>query len=112
MARKKYNEMSYWQLRIRPDHGLFVGFASVDDSEIAMAVRMLMLSWAVMISPCYAVMRLPGYLSWNVPFDGADISAPSRKELVHTSMLCQRFKRRYDGTGICLFHFIGNSDFG
>lgn len=39
MARKKYNEMSYWQLRIRPDHGLFVGFASVDDSEIAMAVR-------------------------------------------------------------------------
>ena len=32
---------------------------------------MLMLSWVVMISPCHAVMRLPGYLSWNVPFDGA-----------------------------------------
>ena len=65
---------------------------------------LLMLSWAVMISLCHADMRLPGYLSWNVSFDGADLSAPSRKELVHTSMLCQHFKRRYDGTGICLFH--------
>ena len=65
---------------------------------------MLMLSWAVMISLCHADMRLPGYLSWNVSFDGADLSAPSRKELVHTSMLCQHFKRRDDGTGICLFH--------
>ena len=64
----------------------------------------LMLSWAVMISLCHADMRLPGYLSWNVSFDGADLSAPSRKELVHTSMLCQHFKRRDDGTGICLFH--------
>ena len=63
-----------------------------------------MLSWAVMISLCHADMRLPGYLSWNVSFDGADLSAPSRKELVHTSMLCQHFKRRDDGTGICLFH--------
>ncbi len=35
--------------------------------------RMLMLSWAVMISLCHAVMRLPGYLSWNVPFDGAAV---------------------------------------
>ena len=34
---------------------------------------MLMLSWAVMISLCHAVMRLPGYLSWNVPFDGAAV---------------------------------------
>ena len=33
----------------------------------------LMLSWAVMISLCHAVMRLPGYLSWNVPFDGAAV---------------------------------------
>ena len=66
--------------------------------------RLLMLSWAVMISLCHADMRLPGYLSWNVSFDGADLSAPSRKELVHTSMLCQHFKRRDDGTGICLFH--------
>ena len=66
--------------------------------------RVLMLSWAVMISLCHADMRLPGYLSWNVSFDGADLSAPSRKELVHTSMLCQHFKRRDDGTGICLFH--------
>ena len=66
--------------------------------------KLLMLSWAVMISLCHADMRLPGYLSWNVSFDGADLSAPSRKELVHTSMLCQHFKRRYDGTGICLFH--------
>lgn len=65
---------------------------------------LLMLSWAVMISLCHADMRLPGYLSWNVSFDGADLSAPSRKELVHTSMLCQHFKRRDDGTGICLFH--------
>ena len=66
--------------------------------------KLLMLSWAVMISLCHADMRLPGYLSWNVSFDGADRSAPSRKELVHTSMLCQHFKRRDDGTGICLFH--------
>ena len=66
--------------------------------------EVLMLSWAVMISLCHADMRLPGYLSWNVSFDGADLSAPSRKELVHTSMLCQHFKRRDDGTGICLFH--------
>ena len=66
--------------------------------------ELLMLSWAVMISLCHADMRLPGYLSWNVSFDGADLSAPSRKELVHTSMLCQHFKRRDDGTGICLFH--------
>ena len=62
------------------------------------SVMLLMLSWAVMISLCHADMRLPGYLSWNVSFDGADIdgadiSAPSRKELVHTSMLCQHFKR-------------------
>ena len=66
--------------------------------------KLLMLSWAVMISLCHADMRLPGYLSWNVSFDGSDRSAPSRKELVHTSMLCQHFKRRDDGTGICLFH--------
>lgn len=37
------------------------------------AVSVLMLSWAVMISLCHAVMRLPGYLSWNVPFDGAAV---------------------------------------
>lgn len=35
--------------------------------------KLLMLSWVVMISPCHAVMRLPGYLSWNVPFDGAAV---------------------------------------
>lgn len=34
---------------------------------------MLMLSWAVMISLCHAVVRLPRPLSWNIPFDGADI---------------------------------------
>ena len=34
---------------------------------------MLMLSLAVMISLCHADMRLPGYLSWNVPFDGAAV---------------------------------------
>ena len=34
---------------------------------------LLMLSWVVMISSCHAVMRLPGYLSWNVPFDGAAV---------------------------------------
>ena len=33
----------------------------------------LMLSLSVMISICHAVVRLPGYLSWNVPFDGAAI---------------------------------------
>lgn len=33
---------------------------------------MLMLSLAVMIPLCHADMKLPGYLSWNVPFDGAD----------------------------------------
>ncbi len=39
-----------------------------------------MLSLAVMISICHAVVRLPGYLSWNVPFDGAD-NRPITKEL-------------------------------
>ena len=34
--------------------------------------KLLMLSLAVMIPICHADMRLPGYLSWNVPFDGAD----------------------------------------
>ena len=34
---------------------------------------LLMLSWAVMISLCHAVVRLPRPLSWNIPFDGADI---------------------------------------
>ena len=38
-----------------------------------MKSNVLMLSLAVMISICHAVMRLPGYLSWNVPFDGAAI---------------------------------------
>ena len=36
-------------------------------------VRLLMLSWDVMIPLCHADMKLPGYLSWNVPFDGAVI---------------------------------------
>ena len=40
---------------------------------IPLAILVLMLSWVVMISPCHAVMRLPGYLSWNVPFDGAAV---------------------------------------
>ena len=35
-------------------------------------IRVLMLSLAVMIPLCHADMKLPGYLSWNVPFDGAD----------------------------------------
>ena len=35
--------------------------------------RVLMLSWDVMIPLCHADMKLPGYLSWNVPFDGAVI---------------------------------------
>ena len=43
-------------------------------------IMMLMLSLAVMISICHAVMRLPGYLSWNVPFDGAAIR-PITEEL-------------------------------
>ena len=44
------------------------------------AAVLLMLSLAVMISICHAVVRLPGYLSWNVPFDGAD-NRPITKEL-------------------------------
>ena len=36
-------------------------------------VMLLMLSLAVMISLCHADMKLPGYLSWNVPFDGAAV---------------------------------------
>ncbi len=36
-------------------------------------VKVLMLSWAVMISLCHADIRLPGYLSWNVSCDGAAI---------------------------------------
>ena len=48
------------------------------ENDIAIAVasfllHLLMLSWVVMISSCHAVMRLPGYLSWNVPFDGAAV---------------------------------------
>ncbi len=35
--------------------------------------QLLMLSWDVMIPLCHADMKLPGYLSWNVPFDGAVI---------------------------------------
>lgn len=81
-----------------------IGLANTYLMSQILDVLLLMLSWAVMISLCHADMRLPGYLSWNVSFDGADLSAPSRKELVHTSMLCQHFKRRDDGTGICLFH--------
>lgn len=42
-------------------------------SQVDNVMRVLMLSWVVMISPCHAVMRLPGYLSWNVPFDGAAV---------------------------------------
>ena len=38
-----------------------------------LASKVLMLSWAVMISLCHAVVRLPRPLSWNIPFDGADI---------------------------------------
>ena len=41
---------------------------------------LLMLPWTVMISLYHAVVRLPGYLSWNVPFDGAD-SRPITKGL-------------------------------
>ena len=36
-------------------------------------ILVLMLSWDVMIPLCHADMKLPGYLSWNVPFDGAVI---------------------------------------
>lgn len=43
-------------------------------------IRVLMLSWTVMISLCHAVVKLPGSLSWNVPFDGAAIR-PITKEL-------------------------------
>lgn len=42
-------------------------------SQGMLAVIMLMLSLAVMISLCHADMRLPGYLSWNVSCDGAAI---------------------------------------
>lgn len=46
----------------------------VYDNEFKIqAVKLvLMLSLAVMIPLCHADMKLPGYLSWNVPFDGAD----------------------------------------
>ena len=43
------------------------------DAGIPTVVWLLMLSLAVMISLCHADMRLPGYLSWNVPFDGAAV---------------------------------------
>jgi len=39
----------------------------------ALSRILLMLSWDVMIPLCHADMKLPGYLSWNVPFDGAVI---------------------------------------
>ncbi len=42
-------------------------------------VKVLMLSWAVMISLCHADIRLPGYLSWNVSCDEARIHPYSRK---------------------------------
>lgn len=45
----------------------------IQDSFRKFADLLLMLSWVVMISSCHAVMRLPGYLSWNVPFDGAAV---------------------------------------
>ena len=54
--------------------------------------RSVMLTWNCQ-DICHGMFPLMGRLS-----------APSRKELVHTSMLCQHFKRRDDGTGICLFH--------
>ena len=47
----------------------------VYDNEFKIqAVKLvLMLSLAVMIPLCHADMKLPGYLSWNVPFDGAAV---------------------------------------
>ena len=44
-----------------------------------LASIVLMLSWAVIISLCHAVMRLPGYLSWNVPFVMGRNSRPITK---------------------------------
>ncbi len=42
-------------------------------SDQDLLILLLMLSWDVMIPLCHADMKLPGYLSWNVPFDGAVI---------------------------------------
>ena len=54
-------------------------YSNILSKEITAGI-LLMLSLAVMISICHAVVRLPGYLSWNVPFDGAD-NRPITKEL-------------------------------
>ena len=48
-------------------------WTAAKEVSTALGAMVLMLSWVVMISPCHAVMRLPGYLSWNVPFDGAAV---------------------------------------
>ena len=47
--------------------------AIADLAALKYEILLLMLSWDVMIPLCHADMKLPGYLSWNVPFDGAVI---------------------------------------
>ena len=73
---KKYDELSEKE-KHNFEEFLILTFEFSDDE---LAVIVLMLSLAVMISICHAVVRLPGYLSWNVPFDGAD-NRPITKEL-------------------------------
>ena len=55
-------------------------YPNLNATSYTLSRFLLMLSLAVMISICHAVVRLPGYLSWNVPFDGAD-NRPITKEL-------------------------------
>mgnify|MGYP005806886765 CR=1 FL=1 len=63
---RRKEDLSYlWLIRF--------GRVSLWWHRLAKKVLVLMLSLSVMISICHAVVRLPGYLSWNVPFDGAAI---------------------------------------
>ena len=55
---------------LRDSKGTIIELPEIDQTVITI---LLMLSLAVMIPICHAVVRLPGYLSWNVPFDGAAI---------------------------------------
>ena len=63
--------VSFGELRFRIN--VFLKKESVLLNLLLENLTLLMLSWVVMISSCHAVMRLPGYLSWNVPFDGAAV---------------------------------------
>ena len=65
-------DVTDYVIEIGPGKGIITDVLSQHAGEVV-AVELLMLSLAVMISICHAVMRLPGYLSWNVPFDGAAV---------------------------------------